>query len=276
MMILRFDTEQGGYHIWQSIRRIHMKLGLDTQAENYKVFGLRPYSPKERIQIIQNVIGQYESQGIQLIVIDGISDLVNSINELEECTKVVSLLLKWSQELNCHIVCVLHENPGSDKLRGHLGTEVTNKAESTLGVEKRDNRVSIVSGKFTRNGDFPPFDFEITPDGIPEIMGVSKSEEKNKRKSNKPTDYAETVRLRIAAASLADQELTATELNASIINEASQLDIELSDKPARLWIDQLLKDGFIVNIGTANRKQFKLNHSKEEISKLLVDGELPF
>ena len=67
---------------------------------------------------------------------------------------------------------VLHENPGSDKARGHIGTELTNKAETviTVQVDKYDDDVSIVSAGFCRNKSFKPFAFTITDEDLPKII----------------------------------------------------------------------------------------------------------
>ena len=54
--------------------------------------------------------------------------------------------LKWTEDYNIHIVVVLHENPGSDKARGHIGTELMNKAETVIALEvdKYDENISTV------------------------------------------------------------------------------------------------------------------------------------
>jgi len=56
------------------------------------------------------------------VIIDGIADLVSDVNNLEESNLVVQKIMKWSAELDCHIVTVIHSNFGSDKPTGHLGS----------------------------------------------------------------------------------------------------------------------------------------------------------
>ena len=79
---------------------------------------------------------------------------------------------------------VLHENPGSDKARGHIGTELMNKAETVIAlqVDKYDDDVSIVSAGFCRNKSFKPFAFKITDDGLPKIIEDYDIEMKSKKK----------------------------------------------------------------------------------------------
>ena len=89
-----------------------------------------------------------------------------------EASNIASKLLKWTEEFNIHMVVVLHENPGSDKARGHIGTELTNKAETVIALEvdKSDDNISTVTAGFCRNKSFKPFAFEITDDGLPKII----------------------------------------------------------------------------------------------------------
>ncbi|MCU9931164.1 mobilization protein, partial [Escherichia coli] len=68
-------------------------------------------------------------------------------------TMIVSKLMKWSEEKNILIVTVLHQNKGDNNARGHIGTELNNKAETVLSVSKSsDNEmVSIVQAEMCRN-----------------------------------------------------------------------------------------------------------------------------
>ena len=96
-----------------------------------------------------------------------------------------SSLLRWTEEHNIHIIVILHENPGSDKARGHIGTELTNKAETVIALEvdKSDDSISIVSAGFCRNKSFKPFAFQITDDGLPQIIDGYVVDMKPSRKS---------------------------------------------------------------------------------------------
>lgn len=106
-----------------------------------------------------------------LIVIDGIRDLLTDINNPDQSTVLVTKLMQWTKVYNIHASVVLHENPGSDKLRGHLGTEVQNKAESVISIEKplENPEISRVIPKFIRGArEFEEFAFTINEDALPE------------------------------------------------------------------------------------------------------------
>lgn len=71
-----------------------------------------------------------------------------------------------SSKYNCHICSVLHTNPGSEKMRGHTGSELQRKSESVLLVTKSDD-VSTVSPQFCRNLEFSKFSFKVNSNGLP-------------------------------------------------------------------------------------------------------------
>ncbi len=51
-------------------------------------------------------------EGIGLVIIDGIRDLMYDINSPSESSELINLLMRWSSEYNLHIHTVLHLNKG--------------------------------------------------------------------------------------------------------------------------------------------------------------------
>jgi hypothetical protein len=179
--VLYFDTEQSKYHVQRAVKRICTQIDVDI-PNNLNTYGLRKSSPSERLKLAEYAIENTPSLGF--VVIDGIRDLITSINDEAEASNIASKLLKWTEEYNIHIVVVLHENPGSDKARGHIGTELMNKAETVIAlqVDKYDESVSSVSAGFCRNKAFKPFAFTITDDGLPKILEDYDIEMKSNKK----------------------------------------------------------------------------------------------
>lgn len=164
-----FDTEQSDYHCQKSLRRIGNLLGVDS-VDKLDVHALRKYAPAERLGIIKHYI--YNTPGIGLVVIDGIRDLITSINDEEQATMVVSGLMKWTTERNIHILVVLHANKSDDNARGHIGTELTNKCETVMAVVKdsSDKDVVVIEPRFTRDKSFEPIAFRIDELGMPQFI----------------------------------------------------------------------------------------------------------
>lgn len=165
-VVLYFDTEQSRYHVLKALKRICKLTGI-SYPDNLQVYGLRKYTPRERLKFIEDVI--YSTENVGLVVIDGIRDLINSINDEAEATMIVSKLLKWTEEKNIHIVIVIHQNKGDSNARGHIGSEITNKAETVLSVTKspENKDISIVMAEYCRDKEPEPFAFEIDEFGLP-------------------------------------------------------------------------------------------------------------
>ena len=84
---------------------------------------------------------------------------------------ISSKLLKWTEEKQIHIINVLHQNKSDTNARGHIGTELINKAETVLSVTVNDQNkeISIVEAQMCRGIEPRPFAFEII-NGIPSIV----------------------------------------------------------------------------------------------------------
>ena len=164
--VLYFDTEQGKFHVQNAIKRICSLIGV-AEPKNLHAFFLRSQTPAERLQFIENEI--YINDNIGFVVIDGIKDLVTSINDEGEATMIASKMLKWTEERNIHILTVLHQNKGDNNARGHIGTELINKAETVLSVTvlENDKDVTVVEAQQCRNREPEPFAFRINENGLP-------------------------------------------------------------------------------------------------------------
>jgi len=192
--VLLFDTEQGSYHAQKSAKRVLKLLNVET-LPNFKAYGLRKYSPAERLNIIEFAV--YNTPNLGFICIDGIRDLITSINDEEQATMITSKLMKWSEELNIHINCILHMNKGDSNARGHVGTELMNKSLTVLGVSKNERQedYSTIEAIACRDKEPEPITFGIDDDGLPYLLESEQMEilkaisESKGRKSVQPTDF---------------------------------------------------------------------------------------
>jgi hypothetical protein len=162
--ILYFDTEQSEYHVQAAVKRIEAQGGDLSKLETYH---LRSLCSQDRVKAIEEII--YNSPNVGFVVIDGLRDLICSINSEEEASNIISKLMKWTEERNIHILTVLHQNKGDNNARGHLGTEAVNKAETVLRVEAIDETTSRIIPETCRNKAPKDFSFSIDEDGIPEF-----------------------------------------------------------------------------------------------------------
>jgi hypothetical protein len=165
--VILVDTEQSPYHLHRTVDRIIRQVGED-KPKNFTAYGLRPLKAIQRVQVIETIV--YKLERPALIIIDGLRDLLTrGINDESEATEILSKILKWTYEKECHIMLVLHQNKGDMNARGHVGTEAVNKSESVLSVAKddKDGNISVVSAEYCRDIEFESFYFSIDEDGIP-------------------------------------------------------------------------------------------------------------
>ena len=178
--ILYVDTEQSKYHCHKVMERILRLAGLptDKDRDDFVFIVLREQTPDKRKQIIGYMLENMPDVG--LLIIDGIRDLMYDINSPSESTDLINLLMRWSSGYNLHIHTVLHLNKGDDNTRGHIGTELNNKAETVLQITKsqQDGNISEVKAMHIRDREFDPFAFRINDNALPELMEGYKPEAK--------------------------------------------------------------------------------------------------
>lgn len=192
--VLYFDTEQGTYHAQKAAKRVLKLLNVES-LPNFKAYGLRKHTPNERLQIIEFAV--YNTPNLGFVCIDGLRDLITSINDEEQATMITSKLMKWSGELNIHINCILHMNKGDNNARGHVGTELMNKSLTVLGITKNEKQkdYSTIEAIACRDKEPEAITFGIDDDGLPyllepEQMDILKALSESKtKKSLQPDDF---------------------------------------------------------------------------------------
>lgn len=151
--MIYFDTEQSPFDFWQAINRAHRRAGIPIEQ---KPGWLRAYSiagfPVRRMRMALRLKieeASHECEGVFAIIIDGVADYVSDVNDSAECNDFVSELHDLAIRFDCAIICVIHKNPGSEKVRGHLGSQIERKAETNLNLEK-DGEVTLISSNKQR------------------------------------------------------------------------------------------------------------------------------
>ena len=171
--LIHFDTEQGNIHAANVFKRPIDMTGIKT--DKYHTLALRQLSFKERVEFIEYYLyDKLNATDIGLVIIDGIADLCSDVNNIEESNGVVQKLMKWSKELNCHIVTVIHSNFGTDKPTGHLGSFLEKKTETQIQLELNtvNKGLVTVSCKRSRNAPFENFSFKVNNFGLPQVEGA--------------------------------------------------------------------------------------------------------
>lgn len=235
-LVLYFDTEQTRYHLLKSAHRVLRMANLPKDTTKLEVYSLRVLPTEQRLEFIDEKINNCE--GVGLVIIDGIRDLLRDINSPDEATKISDYLLRWTETMELHIIAVLHQNKTDTNIRGHIGTEVLNKAETVIRVVKHDKQkdVSIVSVYESRNKEFEPFAFTIDENGLPELTEIPVDEKPGRKSINpqdKNMDYHHVICTNIFKT---EKEYSKGDFIDALINECSAIGDEFGDKVAGRWV----------------------------------------
>jgi hypothetical protein len=198
--VLLYDTEQSEVQLYKNIAGILRRAKSAKMPEYFKAYCLTSMSRKERMQAIIQSMDRfyYQFGGIQMVVIDGIADLVRCANDEAESVGIIDELYRLAGIYKTCIVCVLHFIPNGLKLRGHLGSELQRKAAAILAIEQDENpQISVVKALKVRDGsplDVPLVQFSWNRElEMHAYIGEKPKEEKEKRKETELSGVAKTV-----------------------------------------------------------------------------------
>ena len=114
-------------------------------------------------------IWQYHEQDRPMVVfLDGIIDVVADFNDNIECQELIFKCMKLASHYDISLWCVLHQNPGGEKLVGHLGSFLERKVTDVIQTKKiKDEKTGDVTfevkQKKARSQDFPDWKFHVLP-----------------------------------------------------------------------------------------------------------------
>lgn len=169
LKVLWIDTEQSADSTHEILcLRLSQLLGQAVPNEQYFVYNFRQDNWQDRLTLVLACINMHEPD---LVIFDGIRDVVGDINNYQEAQNVLSKLLSVASSSNACIVCVLHQNKSlEDKtLRGALGTELQNKSFETYECQKDpDTRIFTMRQVATRKYDITTkMEFSVDSNGLP-------------------------------------------------------------------------------------------------------------
>lgn len=159
--VLHFDTEQCRAQQDSNIKNAVLKrAGLQHSPDYFHSLTLLEKDHNECKDVVKEMFeAAFElHKGIHLAIIDGVADFIQNVNKEDETKDIVAFFRGLSVQYNTAVVLVIHQNPGSEKERGHLGSELQRKCESMLVIDKDEklNR-SCLQAKFLRQGDCSQF-----------------------------------------------------------------------------------------------------------------------
>ena len=169
--VLWYDTEQSEESTQDILKNRILPMTGITESQFpvnlFDIFNVRSIPYNDRLPLLETAVRHYKPD---LVILDGIRDLVADINDGIVAQEVVERLMHLASEERCCIVCVLHQNKSVEdrNLRGWIGTELKNKAFEVYECAKSSERIFAWSQTDTRKYDIPDkLKFAINEDGIP-------------------------------------------------------------------------------------------------------------
>jgi hypothetical protein len=68
--------------------------------------------------------------------VDGLLDVVRDFNDNEQCQEIIYKCMQVASHYHISLWCVVHQNPGGEKLVGHLGSFLERKATDIFTTKK--------------------------------------------------------------------------------------------------------------------------------------------
>ena len=194
LRVLWYDTEQSDESTQDILKNRILKMVVPSQSPSLfdkpsppcllDIFNVRITEWKERRSLLLEAVRMCSPD---LVIIDGIRDLVNDINDGVLAQEVMEELMKLASDNQCCIACVLHQNKSGEdhNLRGWIGTELTNKTFEIYTCEKLPHRIFKFEQDNSRKYDWDQkFYFTVNENGLP-IMSDAPEEKSNNTRQDK-------------------------------------------------------------------------------------------
>jgi hypothetical protein len=149
--VLQFDTEQARHKHQANLKSILRRAGRSECPNFYLSYNIRQLDITEYEPVTRAIceLASEQHAGIHLIIIDGATDYISSVNAEEESNAAVKFFEELAIKYSAPVILIIHTNPNSDKERGHIGSQLQRKSESVLTI-KTEGDISILEAKFLR------------------------------------------------------------------------------------------------------------------------------
>ncbi len=137
-----------------AIQRIlaHAAYPIEEDPEMLAYFSLLEVPREQRFPVLKVILERLR-QGRQehlLIILDVLTDCVQNFNDPKDSLQLIDLLNVMINKYNVTFICVIHENPGGEKARGHLGTEIFNKATTVIQIGTEGDDLQLLKLRFLK------------------------------------------------------------------------------------------------------------------------------
>ena len=175
--VLYIDTEMEEANTIAVKNRVMTMCGRDIRT-NYDDFvvimlrevpettdakGAKTPSSVNRWKMTLKAIWQYKPTAV---FIDGLLDVVADFNDNKECQEIIYKCMQVASHYGISVWCIVHQNPGGEKLVGHLGSFLERKVTDIFQTkkEKKEGEATFTVKQLKARGrDVEDWQFRVLP-----------------------------------------------------------------------------------------------------------------
>ena len=152
-----FDCERDASLIDRSNDRMLKRAGVDEHHNRAIIVGLREvFAVSDKMQKIVDVI---EFIKPQLILLDGVADLMSNTNSEDETNAVYNWMNQLCIKYEIAIITTLHPNKNTETARGWIGSEMLRRCEGVASVRENVDEIRTIKITKARDSGKPQVSF---------------------------------------------------------------------------------------------------------------------
>ncbi len=157
--VVYVDTERNiSEQLPFALQSIQIKAGYKKEDElsQFQYISLLTVTRKERFKALKSYLKHLRKSdsNMMVVILDVSTDCIEDFNRIDKSMELIDLMNISINETKVTFICIIHENPGSEKSRGHFGTELMNKATTLIqvGFEKdaSQNAIELIRAKYLK------------------------------------------------------------------------------------------------------------------------------
>ena len=256
--VVYVDTEQHPSKTKEMRTYCWKRAGYKSQPPNLKTYNIRHKETEERVAFIEKLMNDFGDK-IHLLIVDGVSDLLDSINDEIQSKKLAQAFFS-SKNKSISFVFAIHERSGGGGAMGWLGQHIEKKAGGGIMIQKdsKTDTHSINCSFLRDDGNFKPIEFKYD-ENLKDFRTLDPSESlflKEKTKEEKDKEKLLEIETHIIKSFGGAKELSKAHLLQLVITNDPK---QRGEKSARRIIADCQKLGLILE---TDKKLFKLNIEK--------------
>ena len=181
LKVMWYDTEQSLETTKEiMVKRIAKMVGGTFPDTQFFVFNVRAMTFEERNKMLGVAIESYRPD---IVIVDGIADLLPDINDGPKAIQLISELLGLADKNNCNITVNIHLNRSGEKsnLRGWLGSMLLQKAFEVFNCAKvfKTDVLSVELFMSRKVNESVTFYYKINNQSLPESTGEPDTQQRD-------------------------------------------------------------------------------------------------